>query len=152
MEPPLIKTIIVPCAPELAFDTFLGGMARWWPLDKFTLSAMKGAPASDIRIDLREGGEITEIGADGTETPWGHIERLDRPGYLSMRFHIPAPGYEVTGRTRVEVRFEAVDDGTLLTLTQSDWEALAQGADMVRGGYDKGWEMLLGAYAGVCAS
>ncbi len=38
----ITKTIEVPCSQEMAFEVFLNKMDRWWPLDKFTVSAMRG--------------------------------------------------------------------------------------------------------------
>src|SRR5207249_192925 len=49
MLDPIIKTIEVPCSQERAFKVFLNEMDSWWPLGKFTVSAMGGAPAKAIR-------------------------------------------------------------------------------------------------------
>lgn len=152
MLPAIEKTITVPCDQKLAFETFLNRMGTWWPLAKFTYSAMQGAPAQGIRVDAREGGEITEIGADGTETSWGHIETYDPFGHLVMRFHIPAPGYEDGGLSRLELRFTAVDTGTRVDLHQSDFEAIGEMGAPSSKGYGQGWVMIFeGAYAEACA-
>ena len=153
MIPPIEKSITVPCDQKLAFDTFLVGMGRWWPLGKFTYSAMQGTPATDIRVDPRPGGEITEIGAEGAETSWGHVETYDPNSFMALRFHIPAPGYEDSGQTLLEVRFTATDDGTQVDLTQSDFEAIGEMAEPSRGGYGQGWTMIFeGAYAAACGA
>ena len=151
MIPPIEKSITVPCDQKMAFDVFLNGMKDWWPKDKFTLSAMKGAPAKTIRVDPRAGGEITEIGSDDTGTPWGHIETYDPYGFLGLRFHIPAPGHEDGGLSLVELTFTPIDDGTRVDLKQSDFEGIGEMAEMVRGGYGQGWTMIFeGAYAAAC--
>ncbi len=62
MLDPIIKTIEVPCSQERAFKVFLNEMDRWWPLGKFTVSAMGGAPAKAIRVEAKQGGKIVEIG------------------------------------------------------------------------------------------
>ena len=152
MIPPIEKTITVPCDQKMAFDVFLNGMGDWWPKDKFTYSAMKGAPAKTIRVDPKEGGKITEIGSDDTETPWGHIETYDPYARLGLRFHIPAPGHEDGGLSLLELTFTPVDDGTRVDLVQSDFEGIGDMAEMVRGGYGHGWAMIFeGAYAQACA-
>jgi len=145
MLEPLVKTIDVPCDQATAFDVFINKMDSWWPLGKFTLSAMKGEPATGIRVDARPDGQIVEIGAGGVETLWGTIKEYDPSDYLSMDFHIPAPGHEEVGeRTLVEVRFTSLgDNSTRLELTQSNWQALGDMAEMVHGGYGHGWTMIL---------
>lgn len=77
MLDPIIKIIEVPCDQKKAFTVFLGEMASWWPLDKFTTSMMKGAPAKTITVDVREGGKIIEVGSDDSETLWGTINTYD---------------------------------------------------------------------------
>ena len=152
MIPPIEKSITVPCDQKLAFETFLSGMGDWWPKDKFTYSAMKGAPAKTIRVDAREGGKITEIGADDTETPWGHVETYDPYGFLGLRFHIPAPGHEDGGLSLLELTFTTTDDGTRVDLRQSDFEGIGEMGEMVRGGYGQGWTMIFeGAFAAACS-
>ena len=153
MIPPIEKSITVPCDQKLAFDTFLSGMGRWWPLGKFTYSAMKGAPAKDIRVDTRPGGEITEIGADDAETSWGHVVSYDPHGFMALRFHIPAPGHEDGGQSLLEIQFTPAEDGTRVDLKQSDFEAIGEMGEPSRGGYGQGWVMIFeGAYAKACAA
>lgn len=153
MIPPIEKSIIVPCDRKLAFDTFLTGMGRWWPLGKFTYSAMQGAPAKDIRVDPRPGGEITEIGADDSEVSWGHVVKYEPHDFMALRFHIPAPGHEDGGQSLLEIRFTATDDGTRVDLVQSDFEAIGEMGAPSRGGYGQGWVMIFeGAYAAACAA
>lgn len=153
MIEPLTKTIEVPCGQETAFSVFIEEMESWWPLGKFTYSAMNGAPAKGIRIDTRPGGEIVEVGADGSEVIWGAIVDYEPHDRVSMDFHIPAPqGPEVPGRSRVEVTFTPVGDRTRVELSQTNWEAFGEHAEMLRGGYTGGWEMIFaGAYAEACA-
>lgn len=66
MLDPIVKTIEVPCSQERAFEVFLNEMDSWWPLGKFTISAMRGAPAKAIRVEAKQSGKIVEIGPDGT--------------------------------------------------------------------------------------
>ena len=143
MIEPLIKVIEVPCSQRSAFDTFLDRMDTWWPLAKFTVSAMTGQPARGIRVDPRVGGEITEIGHDGTEVVWGIIRVLDRHDRLVMDFHIPRPGDVVTTRPLLEVEFTALAPSvTRVSLTQSNFEALGEMGASVRGGYGFGWTVI----------
>ncbi len=143
MIEPLIKVIEVPCSQQAAFDIFLDRMDSWWPLGKFTVSAMIGKPAKAIRVDARVGGEITEVGSDGAEVVWGVIRVLDRHSRLTMDFHIPRPGDVVTTRPLLELDFLALGPAsTRVTLTQSNFEALGEIGASVRGGYGFGWGMI----------
>jgi uncharacterized protein YndB with AHSA1/START domain len=152
MLDPLIKTIEVPCAPDMAFRVFIEEMDSWWPKAKFTTSAMAGAPAKEIRVGPRVGGQIMEIMTDGSENLWGTIKTYEPPSLLVFDFHFAPPGMEVTGRTHVEVRFTETRSGsTQIVLTQTDWEELGEWAEPSRGGYGHGWDMILGGYAQACA-
>ncbi len=150
---PLTKVIEVPCDPDFAFTVFLEQMESWWPLSRFTTSAMAGSPAQGIRVDPRVGGEIVEIGPDGAETLWGTIETYDPPDRLGLRFHIPQPDEIVTRRSLVELSFEDTDTGTRVTLTQSDWEAFGKRARDMQGGYGSGWVLIFEeAFARACGA
>ncbi len=154
MIEPIAKTIEVPCAQDQAFDIFIKQMQSWWPLGKFTYSAMQGTPAKGIRVAAKSGGEIVELGCGSGEISWGKIVDVKPHDFLSMDFHIPAPGGpEVPGLSRVEVRFTKVADSrTRVDLKQINWEAFGKHAEMLRGGYGHGWEMIfVGAYQAACA-
>jgi uncharacterized protein YndB with AHSA1/START domain len=143
MLDPIIRTIEVPCSQEKAFRVFLNEMDSWWPLGKFTVSAMAGAPAKSIRVDARQGGKIVEIGPDDTEYLWGTIKSYDPHDFVSMDFHIPQPGEQVASRSLVEVRFTALgNELTRVELVQSNWEAFGERAAMMQGGYGKGWAVI----------
>jgi uncharacterized protein YndB with AHSA1/START domain len=149
MLDPIVKTIEVPCDQAKAFKIFVSEMSTWWPLDKFTVSAMGGAP---IRVDARPGGEIVEIGPDNTEHLWGAIQSYEPNDFISMSFHIPRPGYAVSGRSLVEVRFTVLEEKkTRVVLTQSNWEAFGDSARDMMGGYGHGWAMIFErAYKAAC--
>jgi uncharacterized protein YndB with AHSA1/START domain len=147
MLDPIVKEIEVPCGQRTAFEVFVNDMASWWPLDRFSVSAYSGHPARALRVEPRQGGTITEVAHDGSEHLWGRITRYDPHDYLAMDFHI-VPAVYRTGEgdqdfTLVEVRFTPLDDGgTRVRLTQSNWEALGEMAEMVQGGYGKGWTVI----------
>lgn len=152
MIDPLIKTIEVPCGQQQAFEVFINGMDSWWPLSKFTVSAMSGGVAKSVRVEPKVGGQIVEIGHDGSEHLWGTIQSFDPHDSISMDFHIPQPGEVVNGRSLVEVQFTALgDERTRVELTQSNWEALGEYGAPLRGGYDGGWDLIFTeAYKAAC--
>ncbi|MEO6527620.1 MAG: SRPBCC domain-containing protein, partial [Gemmatimonadaceae bacterium] len=140
MLDPIVKTIEVPCSQHEAFDVFVSEMGSWWPLGKFTVSAMGGSKAKTIRVDARQGGTIVEIGPDDTEHLWGTIRRYDPYGFVSMDFHFAPPGVEVTDRSLIEVQFTALSETqTRVELTQSNWDVFGEQAPMIRGGYLHAW-------------
>lgn len=156
MLDPIIKTIEVPCSQARAFEVFLNEMDTWWPLGKFTISAMRGAPAKAIRVDAKPGGKIIEIASDGTEYEWGTIKSYEPPGFVSMDFHIAPPGDETAdARSLLEMRFTALGDKrTQVVLTQSNWEAFGKNAVHLRdGGYGQAWGAIFeGVYKAACAA
>lgn len=150
---PIVKSIDVPCPQQRAFEIFVHEMSSWWPLDKFTISAMAGEPTPSLSVEARKGGKIVEVAADGTEHYWGTILNYDPHDYLSMDFHITRPGIPRGPGSQVEVRFTPVsDDRTRVELTQSGWEAFGEQAEMMRGGYGMGWTMIFEqAYGSACS-
>ena len=149
---PLVKTVEVPCDQKTAFTVFVD-MGNWWPTDKFATSKMRGQEVKELRVDAREGGQIVEVGSDDVEVRWGTIKTYDPYSYVNLDFHIPHPSEEDPGFSTVEVRFVALgDDRTRVELTQSNWEALGDVAEMVQGGYKQAWVMIfVGAYRAACA-
>lgn len=143
MLDPIIKRIEVPCDQKKAFKVFVEEMHTWWPLGKFTVSAMAGAPAKTITVDTREGGQIIEIAADGTETLWGEIRKYDPYGFLAMDFHIPRPNTGHGPFSLVEISFTPMSSGnTLVELKQTGWEVFGNMAEGVHGGYNFGWKLI----------
>ena len=141
MLDPIVKSIEVPCSQEEAFGVFVNEMNSWWPLDKFSVSAMDGENAKSLRIEPKPGGRIVEIGHDDTEHLWGTIKSYEPHDSFSMDFHIGEPAESAS---LVEVRFAALgDERTLVELTQSNWEAFGDKAAMMQGGYGKGWVVIL---------
>lgn len=142
MLDPIVKTIDVPCGQEKAFAVFVNEMGSWWPLDKRSMSLMQsdGKPAKSLSIEAKLGGKIVEIGHDDTEYLWGTIRSYDPNDSVSMNFHMGLPPENAS---LVEVRFTALDnERTRVELTQSNFEAFGDMAEMMRGGYGSGWVII----------
>jgi len=146
---PLISTIEVPCSQEKAFQVFVNDMGSWWPLDKRSMSMHDGQSAKSLRIEPKQGGKIIETGHDDTEHHWGTIKTYDPYDLVSMDFHMGLPAENAS---LVEVKFIALDDErTQVELTQSNWEAFGDMAEMMRGGYGSGWVIIFEeAYKKAC--
>ena len=149
MLDPIVNTIEVPCSQEKAFGVFVRDMGSWWPLDKRSMSMHEGKPARSLRVEPVEGGRIVEVGHDDTEHHWGTITSYDPHDSISLDFHMGLPPENAS---LVEVRFTALeDDRTRVELTQSNWEAFGELAEMMRGGYGSGWVIIFEeAYKSAC--
>ena len=149
MLEPIIYTIEVPCDQEMAFNVFAKEMGDWWPLDKRCMSMKDGKSAKSLLIEAQSGGKITEISEDGTEYLWGTIKSYLPFNLLSMDFHM---GFPPEMASLVEVQFKVIkEDLTQVTLTQSNWEAFGDMAEMMRGGYGSSWGLIFEqAYKSAC--
>ncbi len=156
MFDPIVKRIEVPCSQEKAFNIFVGEMITWWPVDRFTTSAMSGKKVEDIRVEAKEGGTITEVSSDGSETHWGRIKTYDPFGYVAMDFHIPNPKDVRDEASLVEVTFTVLEaQRTMVELKQSNWEAFGdkERAEGIWGGYNFGWGLIFEqGYKAACES
>lgn len=136
MLPPVIKTIDVACSPQKAFDVFTRDIGKWWPRDRNSVSAMDGHVARSVTLGLHEGGEIIEIGYDGTRHRWGTVKVFEPGERLTLAWHINLPE---TQATTVEVTFSGNETGTRVELSHWGWEAFGDRADAMRQGYESGW-------------
>ncbi len=136
MLPPVIKTIEVPCTPEKAFTVFAEDLAKWWPRDKHSVSAMQGKVARAVTLEPRAGGQLSELTADGEEVIWGSVAAYDPFARLAFNWHIARPADEAT---TVDISFEASGTGTRVTLTHSGWEVFGEEAKAMHDGYASGW-------------
>ena len=140
MLEPIVKTIEVPCGQEKAFKVFVNEMGTWWPLDKRSMSMKSGKPAKSLRIEPKQGGKIVEVGHDDTEHLWGTIKSYDPYNSITLDFHMGLPAENAS---LVEVRFTALQqERTRVELTQSNWEAFGDMAEMLRGFYGSGWVVI----------
>ncbi len=137
MIEPVRKSVHVPLDPDQAFAIFTDRIADWWPVDKHSLSANRLKKASnDLEIEPHIGGRILEACADGETRPWATVVVWEPGKRLTVSWYVGRPEEEAT---KVDIRFEAADGGTMLKLTHSGFEALGEDAQSTRDGYDQGW-------------
>lgn len=142
MTDPIVKTIVVNASAARAFDIFVNRIGTWWPLDSHAVSASQGQPARDVVIEPRIGGAVYEVMFDGTRADWGEVLAIDPGRSVAFTWH---PGTNSGSPTRVDVRFEDCGSGQAkVTLTHSGWDVWADEAPQKRGGYDTGWDIVLG--------
>ena len=134
---PLVKTITVRRTPAEAFEIFTAGLARWWPFDRFSIHQ---ADTATCAIEPRVGGRVYETSKSGEEAPWGTVLGWEPPGRLVLAWH---PGHPASMAQEVDVRFEAVSEGTRVTLEHRGWAKLGAEAEETRKSYENGWAVVL---------
>lgn len=149
MLEPIVKTIEVPCGQEKAFKVFVNDMGSWWPLDERSMSKKDGQSAKSLNVEAKLGGKIVEISDDDTEHFWGTFKTFNPHDSVSMNFHMGMPPENAS---LVEVEFTALGaEQTRVQLTQSNWEAFGDFAEMVYKGYVSGWIIIFEkAYKAAC--
>ena len=145
---PLRRSVTVRCTPETAFRVFTAGMGRWWPLDVHAIAVDEetGHRAVDVGWEPRAGGEVYEITDDGRRGHWADVVAWEPPHRLVMAWR---PNAERAAATEVEIRFTAIDGGTLVELEHRAWQRLGELAHRAREAYgsDTGWVITLQRFA-----
>ncbi len=137
---PVRKTRRLACSAEHAFATFTRDIGAWWP----TATHAIGDDVVDVVLELRIGGSIHEVAADGSTTAWGEILDLDPPRRLRFSWHLARPS-----ATEVEVWFTPTPDGCELVLEHRGWENWGDEGPARRDGYDTGWDLVLDGFSDV---
>jgi uncharacterized protein YndB with AHSA1/START domain len=132
--PPVVKQVTVSRPPEAAFRIFTQGLGSWWPFQRYSISQER---VKTCGMELHAGGEIFEVRDDGVRLVWGTILVWEPPARLEFTWH---PGREPETAQTVEVRFEAIPEGTRVRLEHRNWESLGDSAEEARLGYQAGWE------------
>jgi len=139
--PPVVQRIVVPLAPDDAFELFTAGIARWWP---FRGHSCAGDDALDVLFEPRVGGAVTEVTRDGTRHPWGRLTAWAPGEHFAMTWHPAQPAERATA---LSVRFTPVGGGCEVALEHGGWLVRGDGADQLRRNYDEGWALVLGRLA-----
>lgn len=137
----IAKTIDVRASPERAFDVFAARMGEWWHKEH---SIAQGTTQKDVIVEPRAGGRWYELGADGSEHPWGHVIAYDPPRRLLLAWQLDRDfTFDPDLVTEVEVRFEPIGDGTRVHFEHRLLERMGEGAAEQFEAMDGGWGMLL---------
>jgi uncharacterized protein YndB with AHSA1/START domain/uncharacterized protein YciI len=135
--PPLLRQVVVPAGPKIAFAVFTERIGAWWPVRQHSVHGEKSV------AEFRD-GRLVETAPDGTETEWGEVLDWDPPRRLRMTWH---PGYAAARASLVEVSFAPVgESSTLVTVSHSDWERFAE-PRAARDEYRNGWPGVLASFA-----
>ena len=135
----LVKSVDLRCAPDRAFSLFTEHAGQWWPDDRRHL---KAELPTIIRIEPT--GRFFERSSDGVEVDLGVARVFEPPRRLLIDWY---PGTGPASPTRVEVRFEAIDTGTRVTVTHSPGRAAPEAFGRHAAGYARSWDLVLAALA-----
>jgi uncharacterized protein YndB with AHSA1/START domain len=139
---PIERSTRVPWKPAEAFERFTAGFGLWWPVSTHSVG---GKRVSHVVFECQLGGCIFEQLTDGRRYQWGRITAWDPPRRVAFTWH---PSREEGEAQDVEVRFEAVPDGSRVVLTSTGWEKLGRRAARERRGYAIGWGSILEVFGG----
>ncbi len=132
----IVKSAILNCSVERAFELFTAQAGLWWPPER----RHTDDPASEIRLE--HAGRFFERAADGTEVELGVVHIFEPARRLVLDWY---PG---TGRhqpTRVEVRFEPVGSQTRITIEHGPGVAGTDAFDRNASAYGRSWDLVLTA-------
>jgi uncharacterized protein YndB with AHSA1/START domain/uncharacterized protein YciI len=131
---PVRREVRVRCDADTAFELFTAHLGAWWPLGTHSVFGARGSVAFEDGTVVERRGSDTAV--------WGTVLRWERPVGFAMTWH---PGQGPERATEVAVAFEADGDRTLVTLTHSGWERLAE-PGAAREEYDSGWPHVLAGF------
>jgi uncharacterized protein YndB with AHSA1/START domain len=141
-------SVLIPLAPDQAFELFTGRFSEWWPKDSHHIGS---ADAADVFLDARPGGRWYERSEDGEECDWGTVLEVERPMRILLAWQL-TPEWKFDpdrgNATHVEVTFDAEESQTRVTLTHSGFEVHGEAGAAMREsvGGDGGWTELMGLY------
>jgi uncharacterized protein YndB with AHSA1/START domain len=135
------KSLTVAAPVERAFEVFTERIGAWWPFDPHSIGGEKTTTAV---IEGRENGAVYEVMEGGGTAPWATVVSWEPPHRLVLSWHVNSED----PATEVEVRFSPDGDGTRVDLEHRGWEQFGDQAPEASGGYDEGWNLVLGRYVG----
>jgi uncharacterized protein YndB with AHSA1/START domain len=134
------KSVRVPLSQEAAFRLFTDGIGSWWP---GITHSVAGSASVEVVMESDVGGRILERTPDGTQI-WGTITAWDPPRSFSTTWH---PGYDAALATQLSIRFVAEGpNATRVELNHRGWAVHGDQAADRLGGYDTGWDTVLGQF------
>ncbi|WP_312182306.1 SRPBCC domain-containing protein [Arthrobacter sp.] len=129
------ESCIVPRETEEAFSGFHEYLHLWWP-EEFSTFGEGMHPEF-------EGGALTETSVDEEKDLWATVRDIRPEELLALDWFL---GHSNSIATNVEVKFEAAEDSTVVTVLHSGFGRLPDGPD-VRERLASEWRNVLQRYA-----
>ena len=131
---PVRREVRVRCDADTAFELFTAHLGAWWPLGSHSVFGAEGSVAFEDGVVVERRGTDSAV--------WGTVLHWERPTGFAMTWH---PGQGPERATEVAVAFTPDGDDTVVTLTHTGWERLAE-PQRVRDEYEQGWPVVLAGY------
>ena len=148
------KQIVVDAPQEQAFDVFTRRFGDFKPREHNLL----GAPITETVFEPRVGGNIYDVGEDGSECRWARVLAYEPPSRVVFSWDI-GPTWQLEddpeNTSEVEVRFIAESSSrTRVELEHRNIDRHGPGWESVHAGVDDdaGWPLYLDRYAGLLAA
>ncbi len=116
----ILVSLRVAAAPERAFDVFVREIGAWWQPN--ALFQFTPRPPGVLAFEPKLGGRFTETFADGAIFEIGRITVWE-PG-TRLGFTWRQASFSPEQETRVEVRFDPMEDETRVTVEHFGWDAI----------------------------
>lgn len=130
----IVKSVLLPLAPDAAFELFTRRINDWWPSDRRHLRDANGT------IVLLSTGRFYERAGDGREAELGAVRRWEPPTRILLDFFI-ATGPEHP--TEAEIIFAAEENSTRVTVTHRSKPVSAHLWAERAPRYERSWENVL---------
>lgn len=128
--------------PARAFELFTSQTEAWFT----PLPAARGGWPRTMRFEPRPGGRVLEVADDGSRQEIGRVLAWEQAPRVLFSLELDGPGGEPT-TTEVEVRFDAIAEGTRVSLEHRGWDALvAVAGDPAVEHYAERWRQLLSSF------
>jgi uncharacterized protein YndB with AHSA1/START domain len=143
-------TTIVEVPIEQAFSIFTEGIGSWWNPDHHIIEA----PLSHMVFEPFVGGNVYDVGTDGSECRWSRVLVYDPPRRVVFSWDINAQWTIETDTAKcseVEVTFAA--DGPEMTRVVLEHRHLDRHGEALRDqieGMRSGWQGGLDLFAAAC--
>lgn len=134
------QSILIRAEPERVFRAYAEEIDRWWPRQgtyRYSFAPPDRTP-SQIRFEGGLGGRFYETFDDGSEYVIGEILVWEPPSRLCYSWRDPR--WSIS--TEVEVRFEAIDGKTRVTVLHDGFDQIREGST----GYAVGLSEILAAF------
>jgi uncharacterized protein YndB with AHSA1/START domain len=135
-EQSVIVSIEVAADPQLAFQVFTTQIDIWWlrgPKHRFR------APwDGTLTFEPGRGGRLIETYADGTSFMIGRVSQWSPGERLVLSWRLP--NFADAETTEVDVRFEAIDGGTRVSVEHRGWHELRADHPARHGKRDREYE------------
>jgi hypothetical protein len=133
----IVKNVVLRCDPARAFALFTENAGEWWPADRRHTDDVESA------IRMEASGRFFERASDGTEVELGVVRVFEPAARLVLDWY---PGTGPANATWVDARFEAVEHGTLVSVTHDAGAATAEVFARNAAAYSRSWDSMLACF------